>query len=228
MRTKVAYSQLPPSLSLEISEKDFLRALSVDNGQTLIVWKKNNDTKRQQELQFSIEEGRLLSRTERLSLLPKPERFVLPEDGVEVIKGARLEQATDVRYETYAIYLAGTQSKISTCEQIYFSLDIIDIRVIVRSALEKISFPSLYLSWPERDRVDYWVAALYRSRRQLGELGAAGDAAFSPQLVENMRSIDKNIESILSAILTRLAEVESEVPAEIIKSFNERTGRVVR
>ncbi|NLR74500.1 hypothetical protein [Leeia aquatica] len=224
MRKKIEYEQLPVQLTLVVRKTDFIKGYDCADREAFVVWFANRATGKQQEVEFSLREQRILSRAEREKDFPPEEEIALPGLGFRVIKGYYLEQGTDVRYETYDVYPEGIQSKLLTCEQIYFSPVLINIGELVRSAAENASFPTVYSGWPLSDRVNYWVSALYRLRHRTGELGALEDDVFGPGLISKMKSIDTDINSILPAILKGLAAMESISPQGLLLSFNLRTG----
>lgn len=224
MRKKIKYEQLPVQLTSIVMQADFIKGYDCADQGALVVWFANRATGKQQEVEFSLKEQRILSRAEREQDFPAEEEIALPDQGFRVAKGYRLEQGTDVRYETYDVYPEGAQSKLLTCEQVYFSPALFDVGDVVRSAVENTSFPAVYGGWPLSDRVNYWVAALYRLRHRTGEIGALEDDVFGPGLISKMKSIDAGIDSILPAVLKGLAAMESINPHGLIQSFNKRTG----
>lgn len=199
MRKKLRYEQLPPQLASIFLPADFIKGYDCTDSGTVVVWFLNRKTGKQQEVEFSLKELRILSRAEREGNFPSGQEIILADQGFRVMKGSRLEPDSDVRYETYDVYLDGSQSKFFTCEQIYFSPVLFDVGEVVRSSAEGASFPTVYAAWPLVDRVNYWVAALYRLRHRTGEVGALEDDVFGPGLIGKMRSIDAGVDSILSA-----------------------------
>jgi hypothetical protein len=223
-RKKLEFGELPPKLTLLLDESDFIKAYDCTEDGTVVVWIKNREIEKQQELEFSLKAERLLSREERENAFPLPENVNLIEMNVKVIKGYRLEAATDVRYETYEVYTNDLQTKITSCEQIYFSPALIGIGNVVGPAVEASLFPIRYSSWSLQEKVNYWVAALYRLRHQTGEMGGHEDDVFVLGLIRKMQMIDANIEAILPLVIRGLATMESISQAELIESFNRRTG----
>lgn len=224
LRKYIEYAQLPLRLRVAFAEADFLDGYDFSTQGFVIAWFLNRKIGKQQEVEFSLEERRILSRDERERALPAKEEILLPDQGYRVQKGYWLEPNTDVRYETYDVYPEGSASKLLTCEQIYFAPALIDIGQVVRSAVKEASFPLEYARWSVPERVSYWVSALYRLRHQLGEIGAQEDDVFDPKLVNKMRAIDANIDSILPIVLGKLAAIESVNPRDLIQSFGKRTG----
>ncbi|MFB9995150.1 hypothetical protein ACFFLM_24690 [Deinococcus oregonensis] len=223
MRQKLTHAQLPAPLAALVDPSDFLKAFDCPETQTVVVWRVNKQIGKQQELEFSLHLMRGLTRPEREAQFPAPAEVPLPALGAHVMKRDRLEEGTDVRYETYDVYLLGQTAKITQCEQIYFAPALMTIADVVQPALENALFAGKYLAWSVDEKVSSWVAALYRLRRQMGETGADEDNLFSPRLLDELRLVDANIEAMLPSILHQLATMETSDPKAMLASFNSRT-----
>ncbi|MET1080477.1 MAG: hypothetical protein ABWY06_20900 [Pseudomonas sp.] len=223
-RTSLNYAELPASLKATVGESDFLKAYNCPDSGSVVAWIINRSLGRQQELEFSLSLSRLLSPLEREQALPEPVEVAVPGLDVSVIKTYRLDQCTDVRYETYTIYSKDLQAQIATCEQVYFLPALTDVADMVRQAVESATFPATYGGWTLPEQVNHWVYVFYRIRHQAGETGAHEDVIFSIKLIEKMKETDLNIEQILPFIIKGLATMESIDPVELTKSFNRRTG----
>lgn len=224
VRKRLRYEELPPQLKSLIKESAFIKAYDRAEAGSIIAWTVNEVSKKQQEIEFSLGESRVLSAKERAQAFPPAEEISVPGLGFRVIKGYQLEQGTDVLYETYDVYSDDLQKKIVTCDQVYFSPMLADVADVVGPAVEAASLPASYSNWPMKEKVDFWVASLYRLRRQTGETGAHEDEIFSLSLINKMKTIDPNIYAILPLVLKGLATMESADPVELTNSFNRRTG----
>lgn len=65
---------------------------------------------------------------------------------------------------------------------------------------------------------------LHRIRRQAGERGGNEDVAFSPVLLEKMRTVGSGIDGILASILAELSRMEVVDSNAMRDAFNRRTG----
>ena len=223
-RKRVTYSELSPSIMAIVPESAFLKAFDVAESQTVVVWYVDSKLKRQHEVEFSRARGRLLSRLERESVFPAERELVRPGDGVKVRIGNRLEQDTDVRYETYVAVDPVTGTKLAETEQIFYAPFLLDPEAVVRAAIQKTNFPATYARWSPVEKIQYWVGALYRIRRQTGEGGRSEDEAFSPALLAKMRTIDPNVDGILAPILAELSRMEMVSPDVMRAAFSRRVG----
>lgn len=224
IKKRLRYDELPAKLKSTIRESAFIKAYDRPEADSLIVWVVNEDLKKQQEIEFSLRESRALSPNEREPAFPVAEEVSVPGLGYRVMKGYQLEQGTDVLYETYEVYSNDLQKKITTCEQVYFSPMLADVADVVGPAVEAALLPVSYVSWPLKEKVDFWVASLYRLRHQTGETGAHEDEVFSLGLIDKMKKIDPNIHAILPLVIKGLATMESGDPVQLTTSFNRRTG----
>ncbi|NHZ94488.1 hypothetical protein [Massilia sp. CCM 8734] len=223
----MSYAELPAQLRATIEESDFLSAYECVEIGSVIVWVVNHESRRRKEIEFSLSMSRILSAKEREEKFPAPVEISVPGLDYRIIKGYRLEQGTDVRYETYEVYSSDLQKLIVACEQIYCSPVTVEVVDVVRPAIESALFPIVYGSWSLQEQVNYWVGIFYRLRRQAGEDGAPEDAIFDMSLLGKMRKIDPNVDAILPFILEGLAVMESGDPVEVIRSFNRRTGLTI-
>ncbi len=223
-RKALRYAQLPAELKPIIAEAALIKAYYCSEVDSIIAWVINEELNRQREIAFSLSKSRVLSSKEREQAFPATEEVSVPGLGYRVMKGYQLEGGTDVLYETYEVYSNDLQKKITTCEQVYFSPMLADVADVVGPAVEAALLPVSYVSWPLNEKVDFWVASLYRLRHQTGETGAHEDQIFSLGLIDKMKQIDPNIHAILPLVIKGLATMESDDPLESTKSFNRRTG----
>ncbi|MDP1979219.1 hypothetical protein [Undibacterium sp.] len=223
-REQLTYAELPIQLSGLFDESDFLAAYDCAENGSVLVWIINRELGKQQEIEYSLSLSRVLSVDEREKALPASEEVFVEGVPYRVIKSAILEQGTNVRYEVYSVFSTDLNEKIVECDQMFASPTLEDIADVVRPAVERELLPSSYAQWLLDDRVNYWVAMLYRVRRQTAETGALEDDIFGIGLINKMKKIDTDVSSILTPILKRLAIMESISPVELINSFNRRTG----
>ncbi|PXX46786.1 hypothetical protein [Undibacterium pigrum] len=223
-REQLAYAELPIQLSGLFDESDFLTAYDCAENGSVLVWIINRELGKQQEIEYSLSLSRVLSVDEREKALPTSEEVFVEGVPYRVIKSAILEQGTNVRYEVYSVFSTDLNEKIVECDQMFASPTLEDVADIVRPAVERELLPSLYAKWPLDERVNYWVAILYRLRHQTAETGALEDDIFGTGLINKMKKIDTDVRSILPLILKRLAIMESISPVVLINSFNSRTG----
>ncbi|MGS0892695.1 hypothetical protein ACVBGC_09125 [Burkholderia stagnalis] len=220
---KMSYSALPSPLAALIPEAVFLKAFEIAESQTIIVWYSDTKLGRQHEVEFSPRLGRLLSRDEREARFPA-ERWMVLCDGIRVHVSNRLEADTEVRYETYTAYEPVTSSKLAVGEQMRYMPFLTEPETVVRQAIEKAKFPTMYAQWSATERIRYWAGTLYRARRQTGEAGVHEDDIFRPSLLEQMRAADPGIDGILAFILVELSRMEMASADVVRAAFNQRTG----
>lgn len=223
-RDKVAYSALPAGVSAVIPEAAFHKAYDNPDTNTIVVWYLDSKLGKQRELEFSRQLSRPLTRTERESAFPAEREMVLPDDGVKIRIGNRLDPDTDVRYETYVALDPVTSAAIAASEQLFYAPVVLEPAAVIRPAIETATFPAQYAAWPASDRIRHWVGVLYRLRRQAGESGGREEGAFGPDLLAEMRAVDADVDAILGAVLAELARMEMTTPDAMRAAFNRRTG----
>lgn len=223
-RKKMAYSELPPFVVAYVPESAFLKAYDVAESKSIVVWYIDSKQNRQHEVEFSRERGRALSRQERENAFPAQREIVLSTDGAKIRIGNRLEHGTDVRYETYVAFDLVHGARLVECEQVFYAPFLLALEAVVRPAIRETKFPCLYARWTLTEKIEYWVGVLHRIRRQAGERGGNEDVAFSPVLLEKMRTVDSGIDSILASILAELSRMEVVDSNAMRDAFNRRTG----
>lgn len=226
-RKSMGYGQLPAGLKKVVRESDFIKAYDCVESGSLIVWIINHQLGKQQEIEFSMKLSRVLSAEERIRSFPAPADIDVAGVDYKVVQGYRLEPGSDVRYETYNVSTCDLHNHVVTCEQIYYSPALAEVADVVRPAIESALFLAQYRSWSLQEKVNYWVAALYRLRRQAAENLALEDDAFGVSLIGKLRKVDPNIDALLPVILKGLAVMESIAPAELINTFNRKTGLTI-
>ncbi|MCD4487419.1 hypothetical protein LQR31_23385 [Chromobacterium vaccinii] len=227
-RNKLKYIQLPFEITSIFSELNFIKGYECSDDNSLIVWFFDEEVGRQKEVEFSLTERRILSREDRMQHFPASQELLLPDQGVRVAKDCRLELGTDVRYETYEVFSILSGERVLMCEQVYYSPFMFDVADIVRTELQKQSFPLIYQSWSEKEKIDYWVLSLYRLRHRTGETGASEDDVFGLGLIHDMRSLEQGVDNLLPFIIQGLSMMESRDINELIQSFNSRTGMSIK
>ena len=84
--------------------------------------------------------------------------------------------------------------------------------------------PHDYENFPHDERIEHWVAVLYRGMRWCGEDGLDEMEVFTPELLARLTSDDPAIGGLLSAVLARLALMHLEDPHRFITDANRRMG----
>ncbi|RDH42660.1 hypothetical protein [Zooshikella ganghwensis] len=218
------YEELPPTLQAIVKVDDFLSAYSISDSKSVIVWVVNSDLGKQEELEFSTFENRLLSRKERESAMPTGETTIFSELGVEVLTDYKLEVATNVLYEMYKIFSVDSKKIIAEKSQIYFTPYKSTLKEIVINALDDYQFPKLYEGWDENEKINYWVEVLYRLRRQTGESGGHEDDIFNRSLIDQMMQVDSKVVNLLPTCLKRLANIEQLDEHSLTSAFEAKSG----
>lgn len=218
------YEELPSEIRTRVTPDNFLAAYTIDPAKRIVVWAVNNQIEKQEELEYSIPENKILTTEERKIAIPPGKTAVLPELGVEVYIEYELEKDTNVLYEKYKIFSIENKTFIAEASQIYFSPYKSPLKEAVRSALNDYRFPQLYKNWSTSEKINYWVEALYRLRRQTGEFGAHEDDIFDKSLIEQMKYVDPEIADLIPDCLKRLANIEQIDESNLLKSFEIKTG----
>ncbi len=218
------YPELPSTLKAQVEQENYLSGYAISGEDSLIVWVLNNSTGKQQELEFSIFENKVLTRAERKNFLPAGQKIVLPSIGVEVLQYFALEAETDVLYEIFDIFYINANTKITQTSQIFFTKYKNTIEELVNTAINEYKFPAVYASWSDDEKVNYWVETMYRMRHQTGEAGGKEDDIFDQSLIDQMKNIDAKFLAILPSCLKRLASVEQLDEAQLISTFVSQTG----
>ena len=220
----LSYEELPSFIAKEIDKKSFLSSFFVDEVTSIVVWVIDESTGKQKELEFSVAENRALSLDDRKDNLPSPQKVLMTECGVEVMHCFYFEEITNVLYDEYRIHSINTGDEITSATQIFFSKYKESVPDIVRQALDDNDFPSVYASWEEPQKINYWVSVLYRMRRQSGESGGLEDDIFSPELINSMKKVDKDILRLMPYCLMQLADMEQLEKRELFSIFGKKTG----
>lgn len=77
-------------------------------------------------------------------------------------------------------------------------------------------YPDNYSKMNHAERSRHWVAVLHRGMRWAGEDGYEEVSIFDEALLDNLRSFDPDIDGLLPEVLTHLAHMELEDPAEFV------------
>lgn len=72
------------------------------------------------------------------------------------------------------------------------------------------------------ERSRHWTAALYRGMRCAAEDGYDEVSIFDEALLNNLRNFDPDIDELLPEVLTHLAHMELDDPAEFVAKVNAR------
>ncbi|WP_444995471.1 hypothetical protein [Aliikangiella sp. IMCC44359] len=218
------YDELPSMLKARVNTDNFLSAYSINDSDRVIVWIVNNQLGKQEELEFSKSENKLLSVEEREAVMPIGKTVIISKLGVEVTTEYKLEEGTNVLYEVYKIHSIESKTIIGNASQIYFTPYKSSLEEIVKSTLDDYQFPLLYKEWDENEKINYWVDVLYRLRRQTGESGGHEDDVFDKSLLEQMKLVDPKIFNLLQNCLNRLAKIEQIDENALTRSFEAKTG----
>jgi len=227
-RIKVTYDQLPNDLRNLIGKSKFIKAHTVDQGKKIVVWFLDDAIAKQREIEFSVREARVLSRAEREKELPYPEEVNFSDPQFKVVKLYEFESNTDTLHEKYIVYDRAANEKIAECSQAYFMSFLLGADELVRSAINQAAFPEAYKTWSTDEKVVYWIGMVHRARRSVGEQGLDEDAAFSPNLIANMKKTDASIEALLPDVIRGLAKMDMSAPEDMLAAFNRRTGLSIR
>jgi hypothetical protein len=221
-RTEIPYSQFPRPLAESVPESGLLWACANPDMGTIVVW---TSTNRRREREFSVAEGRFLTRAERERALPSKREFSVPDLRVRVVQDACLLPASDIRYERYLAYDAGRDLLITECGQEFFDAVHQDPEKVVADAVRQARFPERYrLEWSRSERVSHWALWLHRGRRWAGEDGHDEDTAFTPAAWQHMREIDPDIEDLLPEIIDEVAQLWTTDPVQMLAEFRRRAG----
>lgn len=223
MFTEIAAEKLPSKVLAQYSKEQTLDAYYNKLTEKYIIWVINPATKRQRELEFDVKSNRFVDISERQARLSLVENITYPQLGVSVAVDQHLDTETEALCESLHIYPIGSSEEIANCSYMVFSGISTDKLKHVEQALEKASFPIIYNSWSQLQRINYWAEVLYRMRRQAGEDGADEDCVFSSALVEQFKKVEPNIMVLLPAILTELANMEMTAASPIFAAFSART-----
>ena len=221
---RVKYNELPMGMRASIVEDDFLRACVALNVRNRILWIVDRKKNRRSELEWDFARSRFLTRDEREDFFENERSFDLLQIGVGVTVRQYLEAGTDALYESFHVYSLESGEKLFEISQDVYSPARRDMVELVGLELKRISFPLQYEAWSLDKKISHWVALLYRFRHQVGEQGEAEDDAFDLALIEKMRSVDPDIESILMPIIVGLAAMEGDDVKRMAQSFSSRTG----
>lgn len=220
----ITLAQLPGQLRQLLEEVTFLKAYSLPETQSVIVWVKDLATGKQKELEYSHHDARLLTTEERAQRLPRAEsRGVGPEEWMATVS-YRLEELTAVRYEVFVVQWRGAGPVLGTAEQIFYSPFRRSWEDMVRGIVATQAFPQQYRSWSTEQRVNYWVGRLYRMRREAGESAGDENAAFNVRLLSEMRSLEPELDRLLPLIFASLAAMEQTDARGIAEAFSARTS----
>lgn len=220
---RVSADSLPDSLTKALLNQKVLKCFFSPEQQRYVVWIVNDQTKRQQELEFDEKAARFLSRGERVSSLDAPFDVEYKDLNVKVKVSYLLEADTDVLHEELTVYGSLTGKPVISAKYVVFNSFKTDRKKEVAKLVEKASFPMQYSVWTKQDKVNYWSEQLYRIRRHAGEDGASLDSVFNAKLIEHMTNIDANILNLLPEILIELAKMETTAANPIFAAFTART-----
>ncbi|MDP5191719.1 hypothetical protein [Rheinheimera baltica] len=220
---RVSADSLPVSLTKALLNQKVLKCFHSPELQRYVIWIVNDQTKRQQELEFDEKAACFLSRDERASLLDAPFDVEYKDLNVKVKVSYLLEAETDVLHEELTVYGSLTGKPVISAKYVVFNAFKTDRKKEVAKLVEKASFPMQYSAWTQQEKVNYWSEQLYRIRRHAGEDGASLDSVFNAKLIEHMTSIDANILNLLPEILVELAKMEMTAANSIFAAFTART-----
>ena len=220
---RVSAESLPVSLTKALSNQKALKCFHSSELQRYVVWIVNDQTKRQQELEFDEKAARFLSRGERASSLDAPFDVEYKDLNVKVKVSYLLEAETDVLHEELTVYGSMTSKPVISAKYVVFNAFKTDRKKEVAKLVEKASFPMQYSGWTQQEKINYWSEQLYRIRRHAAEDGASLDGAFNAKLIEHMTNIDANILNLLPEILIELAKMEMTAVNPIFAAFTART-----
>lgn len=220
-------SQLPPQIK-DLIGGPFIKAYTADHGKKIVVWYLTHTTGKQKEIEFSVQENRVLSRAERERGLPRPKEVPSPDPRFRVVKSYELAPDTDTLHETYTIYDRATNDRLADSSHIYFSNFPTDPVQLVNAAVKEAGFPARYGGWSSDEKVNHWIGVVYRARRSAGEQGVAEEAAFSPDLISEMQKTDPDIHALLPDIIKGVARMDMSAPEDMAAAFNRRTGLSIR
>ena len=220
---RVSADSLPVSLTKALSNKKALKCFHSPELQRYVVWIVNDQTKRQQELEFDEKAARFLSRGERASSLDAPFDVEYKDLNVRVKVSYLLEADTDVLHEELTVYGSLTGKPVISANYVVFNAFKVDRKKEVAKLVEKASFPMQYSGWTQQEKINYWSEQLYRIRRHAGEDGAPLDSVFNAKLIDHMTNIDANILNLLPEILIELAKMEMTAANPIFAAFTATT-----
>ena len=209
----------------EVPEDDFLVGyLSSDVPDSNVIVRTLDPTlNRPIESEYNQLDRHKLSLTARVESAPSPETRKI-DLNVELRITYSFEDKTDILQAHYQVIDLDQMAELGKHTEPYFSAFKGDPLAIAKSVLRKHRFPSEYSQWSSEQKIIFWAERLYKMRRQAGESGSKEDIAFDKTLADEMQSIDPNIRSLLPKCIIRLAQMEMIDYAELLASFEERTG----
>jgi len=224
---RLDYNNMPSLIRSFYTKEQFLSAHTSDLSNNLIVWVINPIQKKQLEIEFSPEEGRILSIHERLKSLPASQRVEFEHEGRSLIltTSYTLEEDCETLYQHHEIIDREDPSlHASTDLRAYHTPYRESPERIKTKLIKEIDQQLLYRSMSNQEKAAYWSSRLYRQRRQVGECGGDENAIFEKSFLDKLLVQEPNILSIMPECLRHLANMEQLDYDELIAEFKTRTG----
>jgi hypothetical protein len=215
---------LPEALKAALIDRQILCAWHAQDGKRIVLWLVDQAINNSVEVEWSIDQGRLLGDEERCVGLAQAQVIACRDPGVCVVRSERLCDQTHRLCEVFQVSSLTAEFAEFTGEQSIYSPVRSAAHAFLEQRINQARFPSTYARWDRDEKISYWTQFLYRGRRWCGESGQPEDAAFGPDVIVHMKKTDGQIERLLPDILRRIARMDSLDPRHLALSFSERTG----
>lgn len=222
----VEFSALPFEISASIGESDYLHGCASGLNDTVVCWTKSADPRQQIEREFRLPDCLELSGNDRLKGLPQGDAFYALDGSWVAKRYFALEGVGNCLYEIFEIYQSDGITRLTDTKQKYYSPTKVSPESLCAAAIKRAEFPRVYASWTLDEKVNFWVASLYRLRRHTVEAGGEENEIFTRSLIDQMSLTDPVILGIFPTVVSALAVMEGEDPAHLLKIAISRTGSV--
>jgi hypothetical protein len=224
---ELSYSELPKSISDSISEPLFLCGYYSPFRESIVCWIKSNNPRQQIEREFDLNNETEIVGHARLDGLPTIEEFTVGDECWKV-SGEFSLLGGNCLCEVFNIYTSDGLTKVAEAGQKYFSPVRSSREELCSEATRRSEFPKIYASWPAAEKINYWVAHLYRLRRHTAEAGGEESNVFSRGLLDQMAETDPNIVGLFPGVVRALALMEGENEAELLELAGKKAGLVLQ
>jgi len=225
---KINYDDLPVNFAKQIPRNVYLRACHSPFKRSIVCWIKRDNQRWQKEIEFDMDTNKEIEDCNRLVGLPVDEKYVLEDGKMIAIRNFSIHQPSSCLTEEFAIYLTDDSTKIADAKQFFF-MSIKENHVeLCNDAISRAQLFKAYPSWPTAEKINYWVAHLYRLRRHTAEAGGEESNVFSRGLLDQMAETDPNIVGLFPGVVRALALMEGENEAELLELAGKKAGLVLQ